>query len=122
MGISLIKNQRGQALVESLASLPMLIVIALAVLSLPFSILSHYLSDHWVYQSSLCLAKEESKVVCEAQLLQRLRQIPFQKISEISLRRTGSKAATQITIKRFRSYRIQNELHLPLASDDFKRF
>lgn len=70
-------NARGQALVESLFTLP----FAIAVVS-SFFIGFHYLSseflaDHWTYQSALCLASQKPVALCKREVGQRLRLLPF---------------------------------------------
>jgi hypothetical protein len=74
---SALQHQRGQALVETLASLPVIVLGATLVLGGLHSLFAFYLTDYWVYQSSLCLVRERQISHCRQQLQKRLAQLPF---------------------------------------------
>jgi hypothetical protein len=71
------RHNAGQALVETLVSLPIMLLGVSVVIAGLHSLFLFYLSDHWVYQSSLCLVRERQISHCRQQLQKRLAQLPF---------------------------------------------
>lgn len=69
-------NQRGQALVETSLSLPVLLILGLLLIFLLESHLSRLIVEHQVYQGALCLASTEQARTCCGELQKTLRILP----------------------------------------------
>ncbi len=114
-------NKRGQALVETLVSLPVLMAGGALVLAGLHSLCTFYLVDHWTYESALCLAQEKS--TCRKELDQRLMQIPY---ASVAVRRFYKRGETvevraQLSTPLLRNVVFNESFRQPLSSGDFRR-
>ncbi len=82
-------NSRGQALVETLLSLPALVSGATLVLGGLHSLFAFYWVDHWTYQLSQCLAKETIAIECTRDFEKRVQLLPFAKVEVIQQSQWG---------------------------------
>ena len=70
-------KDKGQALMEALIGLPLLLGLLTAVLFLLAALIGHYLVIEWVDQASLCLAQEHSQAKCKKKLTTQLKILHF---------------------------------------------
>lgn len=118
----MLKNKRGQALIESLFTLPVFIgLVALATIG-SFSTGAYYLTDHFVYQSALCLASAQVTKNCEQELKQKLNLIPFSHFSIQQFYKTSQQVRSQIVVTHpwSQSFEFTETLLLPLTSNQFQ--
>ena len=115
-------RERGQSLMESLLALPFLFLLFSSLLLAGHHFLTHYLSDYWVYQSSLCLAKGEPFGTCEKQLRQRLKLIPFYKFSILEFEKDERQAKVRVKTRTPLSPdgEFFEKLRLPVQARDFQ--
>ncbi len=70
-------SSRGQALVETIYSIPIVMSgLALSLIGL-HSLFLFYLTDHWTYQASICLVEEKPKESCRSELVKKTNQLPY---------------------------------------------
>lgn len=93
-----LKHKSGQALVESLLSMPLLVAGVTLVLAGLHSLSLFYIVDHWTYNTAVCLVQENSPQGCREQLSKRLQQLPLQttRIKEVSA--TSKEVSVQIQL------------------------
>lgn len=117
------KNQNGQALLETVFALPTILVLVGIVLIGACRFTTHYLMDHWVYQSSLCMAKEVSSERCLRQMDRKVQMMPFVRYSlnrvvvrknRVLIELTYS-SPVQLPLK------IIEHLRLPITSEQMRR-
>lgn len=115
-------NISGQALIESLIVLPVMIAAIGALLSGLFIFFSHSLIEHWVYESVLCVVKMEEEKICMQTLNSRIQLLPF--INHTKLQNHSSRGEIAFSIYFENLLGQANEIHrtLPrnLNSGDFK--
>lgn len=95
----MIQNQKGQAFVETLwlmTFIPLLVFLTLVGLH---SLFVHYLTDHWTYQSTLCMIQEQPVGECRRVLQKNLELLPFVESKIVVIYRTHRKSRTQVEIK-----------------------
>ncbi len=116
------KNSFGQALIETLFSLPLVLSAMMLVLVFLYSWTSHFLIDHWVYQSALCLSQDHSIRTCRKELEEKLNQIPF--LTFQVRRMTKNSNLVHLLVETHQPLTLQTDfeekLRLPLAIEDFK--
>ena len=119
----MINNQKGQALIESLFCIPVLISLISFIFIGFYRVSSHYLIDHFIYQAAFCLAKERGDDQCKKQLIRKLDLIPLSQ-SQIDLFYIDHKTVAvkaRIT-KLWKSETVfQQTLSLPLTAEQFRR-
>ena len=117
------ERSRGQALLESVLVLPFISVVFCSLMLGFHHLGSHYLFDHWTYQSALCLAKENDSVFCKNQLKKRLGFIPFSRFSITEFYK--SKKQVRIRLKADTPFlsdgEILEELRLPIKINDLEQ-
>lgn len=69
-------NNSGQALVETVLSLPVVVAGVTMILVGLHSLSFYYWFDHWTYESAVCLIKENSEWDCEKKLKAKLEIFP----------------------------------------------
>ena len=121
----MIFNQKGQALIESVFVLPSIIGLITLALGGLFLTGHHYLTDHFVYQSALCLAQEKPLIECKRELKKNLSLIPFSKVSIQRFYVDRSQALVELTsLLPWQSKRASNDfseqLFLPLTVKQFE--
>ena len=62
-------TQKGQTLLETVVTLPILILVTTGLLSLAYLALGQKLLSHWVYKTNICLAKDYQVSFCKKQLV-----------------------------------------------------
>lgn len=62
---------------ETVLALPILFLLATALTAYLYSFSAHYLVDHWVYETSWCLAKETPLSVCKKNLFRKMGMLPL---------------------------------------------
>jgi|GEM_PF-6384263 len=111
-----LENSEGQVFLETLVSLPFVVVSVSLLLSLIYSLLAYSLMDHWVYQSSICLAKFKNQHQCRSQLEKRLQPFVFHKTQSLRLYRGRHQIQVVLRSKGpiGRPFRLRSQLSLPL--------
>ena len=61
------KSQKGQALIELLASLSLWSGLTIALLQISYCQITYFWVDHYAYQFTLCLASERQTKSCKTQ-------------------------------------------------------
>ncbi len=120
----LLFNFRGQALVETMLSLPTLVSGAILMFGGLHSLFAFYWVDYWTYQSALCLAQEQPRVFCRQQLNQRLQQVPFAKarIQNLSFSVHAAQVSTDLQTVFLRNREFTTQVHIPIRSRQFRGF
>ena len=91
-------NAKGQALAESLLTLPLLILAFSAILLLGYRGLLFYSVDTQLHEALICL-DDESAWTCKTQLEKQIRSLLVFKIPfSVELRRSGSSARGEVRI------------------------
>lgn len=113
-------NCRGQALIESLLTLPLLILAFSAILLLGYRGLVFYSVDTQLHEALICL-DDDNVSACRADLEKRIQPLLVFKIPfSVELRRSGSSARGEVRIdftplmKRSPAMIIRKELSFPL--------
>lgn len=116
-------SNKGQALIEACTTLPITIIILHLLVTLMLATTNFYLADHWVYQSALCLASQESKDVCASKLQKKLALLPLSHFKIEKFLKTSSQSFVSVDFHSLGiiSHRFQDDLRLPLKASDFKR-
>lgn len=92
-------NSKGQALAESLLTLPLLILAFSAILLLGYRGLVFYSADTQLHEALICL-DDASVAHCKGQLQSQVRQLIIFKIPfSVELRRAGSQASGEVRIE-----------------------
>lgn len=110
-------NARGQALIESLLSLPIVLSGALLLLLTMYMLLSQHLLEHWVYETSVCLAQEYPSYSCETELRKKIALFSFHRLNSVTILNSAHMVETKIEITNptgRKSY-FQARLTLPLV-------
>ena len=94
-----LKNVSGQALVETLFSLPILVAGGTLVLGGLHSLSAFYLTDYWTYDLAFCLAQERSTIVCRKQFKRKVANLPLTQVSILESRNFSGRhfVKTQMT-------------------------
>lgn len=90
---------RGQALLESVISLPALVALFSAMLIGGHSLLTDFLMDQWLYESTFCLVEEKPKQLCLENLKTQVTRIPFLEIQSLNLFRRSRQVHVQARLK-----------------------
>jgi hypothetical protein len=113
-------TRRGQALVESVLTLPLLILAFSAILLLAYRGLVFYSVDTQLHEALICL-DDESVSACRSELQTRIKPLLVFKIPfSVELRRSGSLARGEVRIefkdlmKRAPPMIIRKEMSFPL--------
>src|SRR5690606_36025722 len=114
---------RRHTLTETCTTLSVAMLILSLLLALILATSNFYLADHWVYQSSLCLASQEAKDVCASKLQKKLALLP---LSHFKIEKFLKSPSQSLVTLDFHSlgiinHRFQADLRLPLKGSDFKR-
>lgn len=117
-----LNNNRGQALLESLWCLPVVIGFFTLILIGIETHFSDYLIDHWVYEACLCLAKEQPTQTCSNKLLSQLQHIPFIDFQLNQFSRDEKRILVKLIVDHhlLTPKAFTEELFLPLQSSDFR--
>jgi len=92
-------NRKGQALVESLLTLPLLILAFSAILLLGYRGLVFYSVDTQLHEALICL-DDDSPFTCRTRLEKSIRPLLVFKIPfSVELRRSGSQARGEVRIE-----------------------
>ncbi len=115
---------KGQALFETLFTLPIVMGGLSLILCFLYSWTSHFLIDHWVYQSALCLAENQAPRHCQKELVEKLKQVPFLTFQIDRMSLWQKKVLVQVKTRQpLQLHSVFTEtLHLPLRIDDFRRY
>lgn len=116
-------NSRGQALVESLFALPLAIVVVSSIFIGFLHLSSLFLTDHWTYQSSLCLASYQPSLKCKSELEARLQLLLFYNpdIQKIERRKNQVEVIVVLSGPMMEKQVFTEKLRLPLRAVDFRR-
>ena len=115
------RKLKGQALVETLLSLPLVVVGVTALLGGLHSVGLYYLGDHWTYQSALCLTQERGVRTCQKILEDRLHQLPFSSFQITSF--GGHPGFSQVVVRLqgpLGGFQFREGFSGPLKSGDFE--
>ena len=93
--MSPLNNQKGQALIETLISLPFTILALSGTIGLAHFSISYKLTDHWTYEAAICLSKFYPKNFCSKELRRKIDLLPY---VDINLRRIY-RSANQVSLK-----------------------
>ncbi len=117
---SMIGN-RGQALVETLFSLPLLVAGVTLVMVGLHSLSVFYLVDYWTYSASRCLAEERLASRCRQTLERRLQSLPYASVQIQSFRAGtfGARVETRLTTVVFHDKEFSDSFATNLTSSDF---
>jgi hypothetical protein len=116
----MLNNLKGQAIIESLFSLPVFMGLIFLIMISILQFSSHYLSDHFVYSAAICIAKDEIET-CKQQLIKKMRLIPFMRFKIISFKKYYNKINVEVDTKSAGGYsnNIRENLELPIKSKHF---
>ncbi len=114
-------NNRGQALVETLFSLPLLVAGVTLVMVGLHSLSVFYLVDYWTYSASRCLAEERPASLCREKLERRLQSLPYTSIhiQSFQSRRPAALVKTQVTTVLFHNKEFESRFSTNLSSAEF---
>lgn len=115
-------NNRGQALVESLFSLPLVVGGATLILGGLHSLFVFYLVDYWTYKASFCLAKERPVPFCEQEIKSQLLRTPLLQINSVNMRLYHDEAYVKTSYATPFSSAASSisRLALPIKANDFR--
>ena len=113
----LLKNSDGQALVETLFSLPVLVAGVTLVLGGLHSLSVFFLADSWTYELSQCLVMEESQQQCSKNFSQKVKNLPFASVKILQAHRgqlesvVRSELVTPLIPSKIIETKIKNQLN-----------
>lgn len=121
----MIKNSRGQALIEFSIAIPVFMVMAAGLLFLLYFLTVTYWTDHWAYRSNMCLIEGSSQ--CQSKLEQKLQVlIPQDNYQVLAFWKTPLESQVSVRLQfaevdfHFTKFGFQKEIHshirLPLRS------
>ncbi len=115
-------NCRGQALVESLFTIPFAIAVVSSFFIGFLSLSSEFLADHWTYQSALCLASHKPVALCKRELEQHLQLLPFyhHDIHKMDRQQQSAEVVVYLSGPLMHRKLFSESLRLPLDSGDFR--
>ncbi|MFS4459529.1 hypothetical protein [Bdellovibrio sp. HCB2-146] len=116
-----LRYRRGQALIESVLSLPLLALGMTAILTLGYRGLVFYMTDYHLHEALVCL-DDESSSTCKKNLEQQIKSVLlFSESFRVNLGKTESKGDGEVLIQ-FKPDSIQpnlsvrKEMKFPLGS------
>lgn len=116
------KNNKGQALVETIVIMKFVVLGVSALLVGLHCLLLTYLSDHWVYQSAICISQEQPKWICKKELNRNLSMIPFSKHKILQFGKSETNANVQVrTIFLSYEFNFEEKVSRYLTSREFGR-
>lgn len=103
----LLRNRRGQGLVESLLALPVIFLSLFALSFLCYRGIIFYCADHYLHEALLC-TNESTAMTCSFEYEQRLAKIMMHKNwGRLSVHKSGSQSRGEV------------EVRLPLIAKNF---
>ncbi len=115
-----LNSQKGQALLETLASFLALKVLVVAFLFLAYQITLTKLVDFWAYRTLICLIESEQRHPCQKTLEEKLSLFLSSKnfrIQELWLTRNSTKISLQVHQSPFGVRNYEKQIPLPLSAD-----
>ena len=111
----------GQALVETLFSLPILVAGVTLVLGGLHSLSAFYLTDFWSYNMALCLNKEISSTKCRTEFNKKTSYLPFAKVEVLATNIGSRKSQTKVILNTplLHNQMIENTMSKKLTSRSF---
>ena len=101
MELSLVNgNNKGQALIESVISLPFIILFTGGLMWVLYLLLVNLWFSYWVYQTNVCLVRENTRWYCQDQLTEKLTQVTNQhyfKVKELWI--TNKQSTVSVDVK-----------------------
>ena len=85
----MIGSQKGQAVLETLLSFPMVAAVVTAVTVGIYLNTCHYLTDFWTQEAALCLAKTRAKKICLGEFKEKTQSLAFTNIRVLSFHRSS---------------------------------
>ena len=107
-------NQRGQALIESMLVLPTCTGGIALILGGLYFYTAHHLTDHWVYQTSMCLAEDKPEQECSQDLKKHIHKLSFHNIQKLGLKRTKDQILVRLKTRSSLGFDENFEAHLTL--------
>ena len=109
-------NQRGQALIESMLVLPTCTGGIALILGGLYFYTAHHLADHWVYQTSMCLAEDNPQQDCQNRLTKKISKLSFHNIQKLGLKRTKDQILVRLKTRSSLGFdeNFETQLSLPI--------
>ena len=114
---------KGQALVESLILIPFFCASLSSIALLFLCTYGHLIAHQGVYESALCLEKENPLVFCKKQLQDKIESLPLVRYKISHFFRTPSRVLSQMDmeVSFVFSKTYKSEFRRPLGAHDLKR-
>jgi|GEM_PF-3455749 len=81
--MNLLSSQKGQAILEGLWVLPLIISTVSGIIVLTYLLICHKFMSHWSYEAAICLSKQYKKSFCLTRFQESMGYLPQVSLSSL---------------------------------------